>query len=246
MNTVYLAPLLILLSFGLVLVLLERLWPARTLPRVEGWWLRVVLINLMQMSVVIAGGFLWERWLQSYHIIQVSWPNPQVAALAGYLVITFVFYWWHKWRHDSQLLWNLCHQIHHSPQRIETVTSFYKHPLEIFINSILISTVIYPLMGLSAEGGAWVTLYTGIAEFLYHMNIKTPHWWGYILQRPESHRVHHELGKHYKNFADLPLWDILFGTFENPKRDVACGFRPERELKFKDMLLFKDVNGPKT
>jgi len=40
---------------------------------------------------------------------------------------------------------------------------------------------------------------------------------GYFIQRPEAHCVHHRLGFHYHNFADLSLWDMLFGTFRNPR-----------------------------
>ena len=53
------------------------------------------------------------------------------GAIVGYLAITFVYYWWHRWRHESPFLWRWFHQVHHSPQRIEIITSFYKHPLEI-------------------------------------------------------------------------------------------------------------------
>lgn len=66
---------------------------------------------------------------------------------------------------------------------------------------------------------------------------------GFIFQRPEMHRIHHERSKHYNNFSDLPIWDMLFGTFENPKeRDMKCGFKPERETKLIEMLTFKNVN----
>ncbi len=72
---------------------------------------------------------------------------------------------------------------------------------------------------------------------------------GYFFQRPEMHRIHHERGRHYKNFSDLPIWDMLFGTFENPKSfDKSCGFKPEREAALLKMIRFQNVNekyGPK-
>lgn len=236
----------LIFGFGFFLMFLERVFPARKLPHVEGWWSRVVIINLLQAGVVLIGGFTWEHWFQRFSFFQ-STEAMGVArsALLGYFVITFVYYFWHRIRHDNSFLWNVMHQIHHSPQRLETITSFYKHPLEIFCNSIIISATLYVFLGLTLEAGAWVTVLTSYAEFLYHMNIKTPHWWGYFFQRPESHRYHHQLGKHYNNFADLPLWDMIFGTYYNPKNeDVPCGFKPEREAKFSQMLLFQDVNLP--
>jgi sterol desaturase/sphingolipid hydroxylase (fatty acid hydroxylase superfamily) len=65
------------------------------------------------------------------------------------------------------------------------------------------------------------------------------------VQRPESHRVHHQYGRHTANFADLPLWDMLFGTFKNPRgTHTRCGFDDWREDRFEDMLAFRDVHAP--
>jgi sterol desaturase/sphingolipid hydroxylase (fatty acid hydroxylase superfamily) len=75
---------------------------------------------------------------------------------------------------------------------MEVVTSFYKHPVEILCNSILITTLVYPILGLSIEANEWVSIFSAFSEFFYHMNIKTPHWIGYIIQRPESHCLHHK------------------------------------------------------
>ncbi len=40
---------------------------------------------------------------------------------------------------------------------------------------------------------------------------------GYIIARPENHMLHHARGKHRANYSDLPVVDMLFGTFEVPK-----------------------------
>ena len=83
---------------------------------------------------------------------------------------------------------------------------------------------------------------TGIAELFYHWNINTPHCVGYLIQRPESHLVHHQDGLHAYNYADLPLWDIMFGTFRNPREwNERCGFG-DRERRLSEMLIGKDVN----
>jgi sterol desaturase/sphingolipid hydroxylase (fatty acid hydroxylase superfamily) len=46
-------------------------------------------------------------------------------------------------------------------------------------------------------------------------------WLGYFIERPESHSLHHQRGVHRHNDADLPVLDMLFGTFHNP-REHAC------------------------
>ena len=81
------------------------------------------------------------------------------------------------------------------------------------------------------------------SQFFVHMNVASPRWVGYFLSRPEMHRIHHELGVHKNNYADLPLWDMLFRTYENPdNRAVECGFAPDREARVLDMLLLRDAN----
>ena len=64
----------------------------------------------------------------------------------------------------------------------------------------------------------------------------------YLVQRPESHSYHHARGIHRDNYADLPVFDILFGTFHNP-RDFAPanGFYDGASLRVGEMLLFRDV-----
>jgi sterol desaturase/sphingolipid hydroxylase (fatty acid hydroxylase superfamily) len=238
--------ILIIVAVAASLMVLERLFPDQPLPRVQGWWLRVVLVNLAQLGILILAMHTWERWLQGRSLCGLkAVTGPAMGGLLAYVINTLIFYWWHRARHDVNWLWLSCHQFHHSPRRIETITSFYKHPLEILVNSILMSILLYPVLGLALAASIWLTALSGIAELLYHMNLRTPRWLGYLFQRPEMHRIHHERGRHYLNFSDLPLWDMLFGTFSNPARmDRPCGFRPEREQQVKAMLLFRNVNGP--
>ena len=101
------------------------------------------------------------------------------------------------------------------------------------------------LLGCSPLAGAIYTFLTAVAEYFYHWNIRTPHWVGRIIQRPESHRVHHQHRHHTQNYADLPLWDALFGTYKNPRQNPArCGYDDWREDRFEDMLAFRDVHAP--
>ena len=59
----------------------------------------------------------------------------------------------------------------------------------------------------------------------------------------ESQR-HHGPGVHHYNYSDLPLFDILFGTFRNPK-DFAgeAGFSGGASAKIPEMLVCKDIAG---
>jgi sterol desaturase/sphingolipid hydroxylase (fatty acid hydroxylase superfamily) len=235
--------LAILIGIAVAFLLLERLWPAAELPRVRGWWARVALLNLAQLGIVLLAGQTWERWFRGSSLLHLSkHVNSFWAGFVAYLVSCVIFYWWHRYRHESQFFWQVCHQLHHSPRRIDVLTSFYKHPVEITINSLITSAITYPLLGCDARAAAIYFFLTAVAEYFYHWNVRTPHWLGWIIQRPESHRVHHQRNRHSNNYADLPILDWLFGTFQNPKARVAkCGFDTPRESRFGEMLAFRDV-----
>ena len=230
-------------AFALCFVL-ERGMPGWRLPYVRTWPTRVLAINATQLGVVVAAGMTWERWLAVDPLLPLPQDLPPWAGgLTAYFVATFVFYWWHRWRHENDWLWRHFHQIHHSPQRLEVITSFYKHPLEMIVNSLIGAALVYALLGLSPAAGACYTLCTALGEFFYHTNCRTPRWIGYLFQRPEMHRIHHEHGKHRNNFGDLVWWDMLFGTYDNPETwDGRCGFDAAREERLAAMLAFRDVH----
>lgn len=224
--------------------LLERAMPGWPLAKVKSWPLRVLLINGIQLGVILLAGVSWERWLSSWSVFSLSaHVSPVAGGLLAYFIATFVFYWWHRWRHEYDFLWRAFHQIHHSPQRLEVITSFYKHPGEMIVNSLLGSVLVYTLLGLSLEAGLTYTACTAIGEFFYHTNVRTPQWVGYFFQRPEMHRIHHQYGRHKNNYGDIVWWDMLFGTYENPKEWIhRCGFDDAREQRLLAMLIYKDVH----
>lgn len=65
-----------------------------------------------------------------------------------------------------------------------------------------------------------------------------------MIQRPEAHCRHHELGVHAYDYADFPLIDLAFGTFHNPETfEGRVGFA--EKASFAKMLVGIDVNaGP--
>lgn len=236
--------LIYIFGVAVLCLILERLVPGWPLPRVKGWPVRVIAINLVQLGVVLLAGATWERWLSSASVFHLGDRlSPAAGGLIAYFIATFVFYWWHRWRHESDFLWRAFHQIHHSPQRLEVITSFYKHPGEMVFNSLLGSALVYTLLGLSLEGGAVYTACTALGEFFYHTNVKTPRWIGYFFQRPEMHRIHHQYGRHKNNYGDIVWWDMLFGTYENPREFLhRCGFDDEKEQRLVEMLAYRDVH----
>lgn len=236
---------LLVLGAAIAMIAVEVTRPGRTFPKVAGWWARAAFLNGAQAAMVFVAGVSWEPWMKTHRLWSADPLGVAGGAVVGYLVITFIYYWWHRFRHRVPFLWRWFHQVHHSPQRIEIITSFYKHPFEILANSMLSAAILYLLVGLSAQAASYAVLLTGFAELFYHWNVRTPYWLGFIIQRPESHCVHHEEGSHHYNYADLPLWDMLFGTFKNPRAfESRCGFGDAGEHQLGAMLAGKDVSVP--
>lgn len=227
------------------LIMMERLYPHYKLPKVKNWYLWVIILNGIQLFVAFIGHYIWETKYDGFSLVKFNMSSyPVVNGFYTYIIITWIFYWWHYIRHESEFLWLLLHQVHHSPTRIEILTSFYKHPLEVISNSIIMTILSNFILGLDMEASAWATMFSAFGEFFYHVNIKTPYILGFFVQRPESHRIHHiQDRRHCKNYSDLPFWDMLNETFENPKdgKMISTGFSEEREQLIGSILLGKNV-----
>lgn len=222
------------------------LWSEQRRPRrdhdyVARWHPRALALSGLQVAAAFLGAVFLDPVLQDLRLFDASRLGLVGGTVFGYLGITFVWYWWHRARHEVPFLWRALHQVHHSPTRLELLTTYFKHPLESASNVVLGGLTMYAVLGLTPGQSALVALLCGLAEFFYHWNVETPRWVGWFIQRPESHCIHHERGRHTSNYGDLPLWDWLFGTLDNPVKDeVECGFGDD-ELRFWEMLAGQEV-----
>jgi sterol desaturase/sphingolipid hydroxylase (fatty acid hydroxylase superfamily) len=159
------------------------------------------------------------------------------------LVVTFFGYWLHRAEHRFTWLWLAAHQLHHSAPRVDLAGAYFTHPVEVALKVTLATTTSVYLLGLTPMAAAAVGLIGAVLSMWQHWNINTPHWLGYLIPRPESHVLHHERDVPARNFGDLPLWDLLFGTFDNPRTAWAgqAGFPSPQHQRLKDMLLMGDV-----
>ncbi|MGI9545534.1 MAG: sterol desaturase family protein, partial [Cyclobacteriaceae bacterium] len=165
------------------------------------------------------------------------------GGLVGVSLYEFGVYVWHRALHTSNFLWRTFHQMHHSAERLDTYGAFYFSPMDMIGWTVLGSLCFALLVGLSPQAITVTLLVTNFMGMFQHANIDTPRWLGYIIQRPESHTVHHAKGIHKHNYSDLPVFDILFGTFKNPKKyEHQTGFYYGASAKVLEMLTFKDLN----
>ena len=224
--------------------IVELVRPGVAQPRVPWWIARAAAFNAAQVATVWLAAMTWDRWLPQWRLLDGDRLGPVAGVMIGYLATTFVFYWWHRARHEVPVLWRWLHQIHHTPVRVEVAMAFYKHPLEMLVNGLVSSTLLHVVLGLSPGTTGIVVAITGVAELVYHWNVRTPYWLGWFFQRPEMHRRHHERDWHDSNYSDLPLWDLAFGTFDNPRETPQlCGFANEQELQLARMLQGKEPDG---
>ena len=217
---------------------------ARAFHRPRFWRLRAGLVTL---AIVV-----WSTWfaltlgglLADVHVFDLSGLGLWGAPL-GVLVYEFGHYWYHRAAHRFDWLWRAGHQMHHSAESLDAFGAYWLHPVDAALFTAIQVLVMYPLLGLAPEAGALAALWLTFNAFFQHANVRTPAWLGYVLQRPESHLVHHGRGVHAYNYADLPLWDMLFGTFRNPATiDAQAGFYDGASSRVAEMIAFQDVSRP--
>lgn len=245
METTDLIGLLVPVTFAAML-LVERWRPARHFPARRGWiGLGVVFLLLQGVLGTVIPLALDPAWLAAHRLLDGSRLGVVGGALVGYVVLSGVLYAWHRLAHTLPWLWRLTHQLHHSPQRVDIAGSLVFHPFDIAIFVLLQLGVTLWLLGLAPLAAALTGYIAAFYGLFQHWNVNTPRWLGYVIQRPEAHCEHHRLGVHAHNYGDLPLWDLLLGTWRNPARfDGRCGFESPADRKLGSMLACRDVNAP--
>lgn len=225
------------------LMLWEFLSPARKLPTVRGWQLSGVAAFVGYILLSNYFPLLWSDVLADLQPWSLAELPLWLQVLCGLLAYEFGLYWWHRSLHGSNLLWRFFHQMHHSAERLDTFSAFWFSPLDIlgfaFIGSLALS-----FMGIGSEAAVIVLYITLFLAVFQHTNVRTPHWLGFFVQRPESHSQHHRRGQHRYNYADLPVFDIIFGTFRNPLHHYDVGFYPGSAYELPKMWLGRDISSP--
>jgi len=228
-----------------VLILWERLAPARKLPVVRGWPLKGLASFAVFFFLSSYLPILWSEQLANFQIFDMTWLGTWSGALAGLLIYEAGVYLYHRSIHSTDLLFRGVHQMHHSAERLDTYGAFWFSPIDMVGWTVLASLCLTLLIGVTPEAATLVLYTTTFLGIFQHANVRTPRWLGYIVQRPESHSAHHERGVHARNYSDLPVYDIVFGTFHNPRDFVpATGFYDGASSRVGDMLMLRDVSTP--
>ncbi|TXN35208.1 hypothetical protein FVB32_11505 [Flagellimonas hymeniacidonis] len=231
------------LAMYALLMFWEAVYPAQVLPKVKFWKLRGLSAFAFFFFLSSYLPLFIDPYLEPYRLLDLTNLTTVIGGLVGVFLYEFGVYVWHRSLHKSNFLWRTFHQMHHSAERLDTFGAFYFSPLDMIGWTVLGSVCFTLLIGLSPQAITVMLLVTNFLGMFQHANIKTAPWLGYIIQRPESHTVHHAKGIHKHNYSDLPIFDILFGTFKNPKTyEHETGFFHGASAKVLQMLMFKDLN----
>ncbi|MCE9670889.1 sterol desaturase family protein [Myxococcus stipitatus] len=155
-----------------------------------------------------------------------KWDATSPLALLGlFLGVDFLFYWFHRFGHRTNIGW-AAHSPHHSTEELN-----YAVALRASVTQRLFSFLFYwPLVvvGFPSEAVLAMVAFHLVLQFIPHTRVipKLPRWIESWLNTPSHHRVHHARNDLYidKNYAGfLIIWDRMFGTFQEETEECSYG-----------------------
>lgn len=228
-----LADLILLAAVALVFAPLERLRPARALPRAPGSrWTDALHVfvggNLVGWG--IAGllamlGALLARVSPGAFAGQVRGQPGWLQFLEILLISDFAFYAAHRLFHAVPALWRF-HEVHHSSEKLDWLAGHRVHPVDQIVNGAIIAA---PGLILGFAPGpllAYAIAYRFHAVLL-HSNVRAsfgPLNW--LIASPGYHHWHHadQPEAYDKNFGgQLVIFDRVFGTL-NPAKGAPAKY----------------------
>jgi alkylglycerol monooxygenase len=163
-------------------------------------------------------------WLFYEHRLYTFPEGSWWPWLIAFVLVDFLYYWWHRLSHEVNFLW-AAHVVHHQSEdynlavalRQAIVTSFTTLPFYLPLAFLGIPPVVYLV----------IVQFSTLYQFWIHTQlIHTIGPLEAVLNTPAHHRVHHGINPRYldKNYgATLIVWDKLFGTFEPETEPAVYG-----------------------
>jgi alkylglycerol monooxygenase len=174
--------------------------------------------------------FYWGRWLQetyaslyqNYRFFEL--PDSWATWIFGFLLLDFLFYWFHRLSHEVNFLWAV-HIVHHQSEDYNLAVGLR----QAFFTSFVTWFFYLPMAFLGVPPLMYGVLHALnlIGQFWLHTElIRSVGPLESVINTPSHHRVHHGQNPQYldKNYGGtLMLWDHLFGTFEKEVEPVVYG-----------------------
>lgn len=236
---------LIIIAIYAGLMIWEAVFPARQMPAIKYWKIKGLIFFIIYFYLSSYLPMLWNTYLSEWQLLDLTGLGTVGGAIVGILIYQLGVYVWHLSMHKNSALWRVFHQMHHSAERLDTYGAFLFSPMDMIGYTVLGSLLLVLVAGFSPAASTIILLVNTFFSMFQHANVRTPAWLGYFVQRPEAHALHHARGIHAYNYSDIAIYDILFGTWKNPKNfEHENGFYEGASSRIVDMLLFKDVAEP--
>src|SRR5688572_10566254 len=109
---------IIVIAIFFSLLVAEALFPGRPLPKIRYWKIKGICAFVIYFFLSSYLPLIWNDYLAKYQLINLSVLGDYGGALVALLTYELGVYIWHRSMHQSNLLWRVLHQMHHSAERV--------------------------------------------------------------------------------------------------------------------------------
>ena len=210
--------------------------------------------NILMVFILKGATLALHFYLYQFKLFNISEILPiWVLWILTFVMIDFVFYFYHRISHRVNFLWAI-HMSHHSSEEMNFAVSFRQAWFGPVSKIPFFMTL--PLLGFDptiiAVAGVISTLWGIVGHTQIIGNLGPLEW---IFNTPSHHRVHHGANPQYidKNYGNLfIIWDRIFGTFEPEDEPVKFGlvrnvntFNPTKITFMGWIDIFNNIKGSK-
>ena len=210
--------------------------------------------NILLLFILKGATLALHFYLYQFKLFNISEILPIWALwILTFVMIDFVFYFYHRISHRVNFLWAI-HMSHHSSEEMNFAVSFRQAWFGPVSKIPFFMTL--PLLGFDptiiAVAGVISTLWGIVGHTQIIGNLGPLEW---IFNTPSHHRVHHGANPQYidKNYGNLfIIWDRIFGTFEPEDEPVKFGlvrnvntFNPTKITFMGWIEIFNNIKGSK-
>ncbi len=186
---------------------------------------------LSQITVIFTQVFtigIYTLVFKEVALFHLPFWNAWYGWLAALVLYDFFDYWYHRYSHETAILW-AAHVVHHQSQHFNFSTALRQESAYPLLGWIFYLPM--AILGVPPD----IFAVAGLSVLLYQIWIHTEHvgklgWFDRIFSSPSNHRVHHAVNDAYidKNYGGmLIIWDRLFGTYaEEGEEKCVYGTRP--------------------
>ncbi len=227
---VNLNPVILSIPLYFLLIGIELIWEARK--RKGIYRLNDALTNIScgissqvtnaLWGVISIAGYQYIYEYLSLGQVPVSWWTNIIL----FLLVDFMYYWYHRASHEINFLWNVSHVVHHQSEDYNLSVALRQASF----GGIFSMFFYLPLAFLGFNTYAFIAMkgFNLIYQFWIHTEAinRLPRWFELIFNTPSHHRVHHGRNPKYidRNHAGtLIIWDRMFGTFQEEEEKPTYG-----------------------